>query len=70
MLQVVVFPRVPVKNIALAYVKNNKEICTGAIIQVMIREKLHDAKVVKRPFVEKTKQGIIFIILKFNKRRK
>ncbi len=41
------------KNIALAYVKNNKEICTGAIIQVMIREKLHDAKVVKRPFVEK-----------------
>lgn len=41
------------KNIALAYVKNNKEICTGATIQVMIREKLHDAQVVKRPFIEK-----------------
>ena len=41
------------KNIALAYVKNDKEICTGAIVQVMIREKLHDAKIVKRPFVAK-----------------
>ena len=41
------------KNIALGYVKNNNEICTGATIQIMIREKLHDAKVVKRPFIEK-----------------
>lgn len=40
-------------NIALAYVKNDKEICTGATVQVMIREKLHDAEVVKRPFIEK-----------------
>lgn len=40
-------------NIALAYVKNDKDIRIGATIQVMIREKLHDAKVVKRPFVEK-----------------
>lgn len=40
-------------NIALAYVKNDKDICTGSIIQVMIREKLHDAEVVKRPFIEK-----------------
>lgn len=40
-------------NIALAYVKNDKEICTGAVVQVMIREKLHDAEVVKRPFIEK-----------------
>lgn len=40
-------------NIALAYVKNNKEICTGTIVQVMIREKLHDAEVVKRPFIQK-----------------
>ena len=38
-------------NIAMAYVKNDKEICTGATVQVMIREKLHDAVVVKRPFV-------------------
>ena len=41
------------KNIALAYVKNIKEICTDAVVQVMIREKLHDARVVKRPFVQK-----------------
>jgi aminomethyltransferase len=41
------------KNIALAYVKNDKEICTGATVQVMIREKSHDAEVVKRPFVQK-----------------
>ena len=37
----------------MAYVKNDKEICTGSNIQVMIREKLHDAEVVKRPFVAK-----------------
>lgn len=40
-------------NIALAYVKNIKDICTGSSVQVMIREKLHDAEVVKRPFIEK-----------------
>lgn len=40
-------------NIALAYVKNDKDICTGETVQVMIREKLHDAEVVKRPFIEK-----------------
>ena len=41
------------ENIALAYVKNDKNICTGSIVQVMIREKLHNAEVVKRPFIEK-----------------
>lgn len=40
-------------NIALAYVKNDKNICTGSTVQVMIREKLHNAEVVKRPFIEK-----------------
>lgn len=40
-------------NIALCYVKNIKDICNGAVVQVLIREKLHDAQVVKRPFVEK-----------------
>ena len=40
-------------NIALAYVKNTKDICTGTVVQVMIREKLHDAEVVKKPFVNK-----------------
>lgn len=41
------------ENIALGYVKNIKEICTDATVQVMIREKLHDAIVVKKPFVKK-----------------
>lgn len=40
-------------NIALAYVKNDKNICTGSTVQVMIREKLHNAEVVKRPFIDK-----------------
>ena len=40
-------------NIAMAYVKNIKEICAGTVVQVMIREKLHDAEVVKRPFIKK-----------------
>lgn len=41
------------ENIALGYVKNISEICTGAIVQVMIREKLYNAEIVKRPFVQK-----------------
>ena len=41
------------KNIAMGYVKNMPEICTDSIVQVMIREKLHDAKIVKRPFIQK-----------------
>lgn len=40
-------------NIALAYVKNSKDICIGSIVQVKIREKFYNAQVVKRPFVEK-----------------
>lgn len=40
-------------NIGLGYVKNIKDICTGAIVQVKIREKLYNAEVVKRPFVQK-----------------
>jgi len=41
------------ENIALGYVKNIKEICQGSIVQVMIREKLYNAEIVKRPFVAK-----------------
>ena len=40
-------------NIAMAYVKNIKEICIGTTVQVMIREKLHDAEIVKMPFIQK-----------------
>ena len=41
------------KNIALAYVKTDKDIKIGTTVQIMIREKLHDAEVVKKPFIEK-----------------
>lgn len=41
------------ENIALGYVKNLQEICTGSVVQVMIREKLYNAEIVKRPFVQK-----------------
>ncbi|MBO6271947.1 glycine cleavage system aminomethyltransferase GcvT [bacterium] len=44
-------------NIALAYVKNLTEMDIGATIQVKIREKLYNAEIVKRPFVQKKNKG-------------
>lgn len=41
------------ENIALAYVKSIPEISANSIIQVEIRDKMYNAKVVKRPFVKK-----------------
>lgn len=41
------------ENIALAYVKNIIETCTGSVLQVMIREKFYRAEIVKKPFVSK-----------------
>lgn len=41
------------ENIALGYVKNTSDICLGKQVQVMIREKLFEAEIVKRPFVQK-----------------
>ena len=40
-------------NIGLAYVKNLDNLSVGSTIQIMIRDKLHDAEIVKRPFVTK-----------------
>ncbi len=40
-------------NIALAYIKNLDNLNVGSTIQVMIRDKLHDAEIIKRPFVAK-----------------
>ena len=40
-------------NIALAYIKNLDNLAVGSTIQISIREKLHDAEIIKRPFVEK-----------------
>ncbi len=41
------------KNIALAYVKNLQELDIDSTVQIEIREKMHDAKIVKRPFIMK-----------------
>ena len=40
-------------NIAMAYIDNTKDIKIGTKLQIMIREKLHDAEVIKRPFIQK-----------------
>ena len=45
------------ENIALAYVKALPDIKVDADIQVEIRGKLYNAKVVKRPFVKKNNKG-------------
>ena len=41
------------ENVAMGYIKNLKELVIGSCVQVMIRDKLYDALIVKRPFVEK-----------------
>ena len=40
-------------NIALAYIKNLDNLTVGSTIQIMIREKLYNAEIIKKPFVEK-----------------
>ena len=40
-------------NIGLAYIKNLDNLSVGSTIQIMIRDKLHEAEIVKRPFVTK-----------------
>lgn len=41
------------ENIGLAYIKNIESLSVGSRIQIMIREKLHDAEIVQRPFIKK-----------------
>ena len=41
------------ENIGMGYIKNLDNLAVGSTIQILIREKLHDAEIVKRPFVEK-----------------
>ena len=45
------------ENIGLAYIKNLDNLSVGSTIQNMVREKLHDADIVKRPFVKKNNKG-------------
>jgi aminomethyltransferase len=40
-------------NIALAYIKNLDNLAVGSTIQILIREKLYNAEIIKKPFVEK-----------------
>ena len=40
-------------NIGMGYIKNLDNLSVGSTIQIMIREKLHNAEIVKRPFVMK-----------------
>ncbi len=44
-------------NIALAYIKNLDNLTVGSTIQILIRDKFHDAEIIKRPFVEKRNKG-------------
>jgi len=46
------------ENIGLAYINSPLDkLSVGSTIQIMIRDKLHDAEIVKRPFVEKRNKG-------------
>ena len=40
-------------NIALAYIKNLDNLSVGSTIQISIRDKLYNAEIVKKPFVQK-----------------
>ena len=44
-------------NIALAYIKNLDNLTVGSTIQIMVRDKLHNAEIVSRPFVKKNNKG-------------
>ena len=45
-------------NIGLAYVKNIDNLSVGSTIQVSIREKLYNAELIKKPFVEKRNKEV------------
>lgn len=45
-------------NIGLAYVKNLDNLNIGSTIQISIREKLYQAEIIKKPFVEKRNKEV------------
>lgn len=45
-------------NIGLAYIKNLDNLAVGSTIQISIREKLYNAEIVKKPFVEKRNKEV------------
>lgn len=44
-------------NIALAYIKNLDKLAVGSTIQILIRDKLHNAEIINKPFVKKRNKG-------------
>lgn len=46
------------ENIALAYIKNLDNLTVGSTIQILIREKLYNAEIIKKPFVEKRNKEV------------
>ena len=46
------------ENVALAYIKNLDNLSVGSTIQIMIRGKLYNAEIVKKPFVKKRNKQI------------
>ena len=45
-------------NIGLAYIKNIDKLAVGSTIQILIREKLYNAEIVKKPFIEKRNKEV------------
>ena len=45
-------------NIGLAYIKNIDKLAVGSKIQILIREKLYNAEIVKKPFIEKRNKEV------------
>lgn len=46
------------ENIGLAYIKTLDNLAVGSTIQISIREKLYNAEIVKKPFVEKRNKEV------------
>lgn len=46
-------------NIGLAYIKTLDNLAVGSTIQISIREKLYNAEIIKKPFIEKRNKKII-----------
>jgi len=45
-------------NIGLAYIKNIDKLAVGSTIQILIREKLYNAEIIKKPFIEKRNKEV------------
>ncbi|MCQ2739689.1 MAG: glycine cleavage system aminomethyltransferase GcvT [bacterium] len=46
-------------NIAMAYIKNLDNLSVGSTIQILIREKLYNAEIIKKPFIVKRNKTVV-----------